>query len=118
MPPALDPLATGSVTPIPMAYSEPIPDGVAPDDWLSARQALAEALSEDQVAPSVPWENYASATRGTVTPIGTRLATAGDCRAFLMSFVRDTSENWLEGEACRTAKGSWKVDQARMLEKG
>ena len=31
--------------------------------------------------------------------------------------VRDSNEAWLEGEACRTGKGSWKVDQARLLDR-
>ncbi|WP_246252261.1 RT0821/Lpp0805 family surface protein [Ancylobacter pratisalsi] len=116
----MDPLATGSVAPY--AFAEPVPEGVAPGDWASARRALAEALGENQASPSVPWENYASSTRGTVTPlIGSaedRGAGAGGCRGFLMSFVRDSSEEWLEGEACQNAKGTWKVDQARMLDKG
>ncbi len=33
-----------------------------------------------------------------------------------MSFVRDSEESWLQGEACRNGRsGAWKVDQARLL---
>ncbi|GLK73837.1 hypothetical protein GCM10017643_39550 [Ancylobacter dichloromethanicus] len=116
--PDLDTLATGSVTP--RAYArEPVPKGIAPDDWAAARTALAEALHEKEAAPSVPWENVASATRGTVTPLaGQPSGERGKCREFLMSFVRETGEDWLQGEACKAGKSGWKVDQARLLERG
>ena len=40
------------------------------------------------------------------------------CREFLMSFVRDSEESWLQGEACRKGRsGAWKVDQARLLQR-
>ncbi len=113
--PNLDTLATGSVTP--RAYArEPVPKGIAPDDWAAARTALAEALHEKDNAPSVPWENYASATRGTVTPLS-ETRDGGRCREFLMSFVRESREDWLQGEACRAGKSGWKVDQARLLDR-
>ncbi len=113
---SLDPMATGSIPAAPAAYaSEPVPKGVAPEDWAAARKALAEALVEKDAAPSVPWENYVSATRGTVTPLSTA-GGSGACREFLMSFVKQTGEEWLQGAACRTKTG-WKVDQARLLER-
>ncbi|WP_131834001.1 RT0821/Lpp0805 family surface protein [Ancylobacter aquaticus] len=114
--PGIDTLATGSIghrTPTP----EPAPKGIAPDDWAAARTALAEALHDKDAAPSVPWENYASATRGTVTPLG-ETSDGGKCREFLMSFVHETREDWLQGEACRAGKNGWKVDQARLLDRG
>ncbi|WAC28131.1 RT0821/Lpp0805 family surface protein [Ancylobacter sp. SL191] len=115
---ALDPIATGSISAPPAAYAaEPVPKGVAPEDWMAARKALAEALVEKDAAPSVPWENYVSATRGTVTPLSkTADAGGGHCREFLMSFVKESGEEWLQGAACRTKTG-WKVDQARLLER-
>lgn len=113
--PDLDTLATGSVTP--RAYArEPVPKGIAPDDWAAARTALAEALHDKDAAPSVPWENYASATRGTVTPLG-ETRDGGKCREFLMSFVHEAREDWLQGEACHVGKSGWKVDQARLLDR-
>ncbi|QFR34524.1 RT0821/Lpp0805 family surface protein [Ancylobacter sp. TS-1] len=115
----VDTMATGSVTTRASAYArEPVPKGIAVEDWAAARPALAEALGTKASAPSVPWENLSSATRGTVTPLGERSADGGGkCREFLMSFVRDEREEWLQGEACRAAKGAWKVDQARLLER-
>lgn len=114
--PPPDTLTTGSISPRrAAAYErEPVPSGVAPDEWAAARVALAEALREDTRAPSVPWENYASASRGTVTPLG-QVAARANCREFLMSFVRTAGEDWLQGEACRNDRGWWKVDEARLL---
>lgn len=116
--PPVDTMATGSVAP--RAYArEPVPKGIAPDDWAAARKALAEALHEKETTPSVPWENFASATRGTVTPLAERASADGArCREFLMSFVREAREDWLQGEACRAGKNGWKVDQTRLLEHG
>ncbi|MFT0859367.1 RT0821/Lpp0805 family surface protein [Ancylobacter sp. G4_0304] len=117
--PPLDVVTTGSISkPRAAAYeSEPVPAGVAPDDWTAARVALAEAFREDSTAPSVPWENFATATRGTVTPLGPPQAKAGGCREFLMSFVRSAGEDWLQGEVCRTQRGWWQVKEARLLER-
>jgi surface antigen len=115
--PPLDTLTTGSISPRRAAayQREPVPQGVAAEDWAAARLALAEALREDSKAPSVPWENYASATRGTVTPLASAASGRGACRDFLMSFVRAAGEEWLQGEACRNERGWWKVDEARLL---
>lgn len=100
-----------------VAYdAEPVPKGIAPDDWAAARQALAEALRDKNAAPSVPWENYASAVRGTAIPLGAvRQTEAGPCRDFRISFVHATDAKWLQGQACRTTRGSWQVAQARLL---
>ncbi|MCB4771623.1 hypothetical protein LGR54_23715 [Ancylobacter sp. Lp-2] len=117
--PGLDGTVTGSIAPTPApitASSEPAPKGVTPDDWIAARRALAEALAARDAAPSVPWENSATATRGTVTPLASK--DDGNCRAFLMSFVRADNEDWLQGEACRTTARGWRIGQARMLERG
>jgi len=112
------PAGAASVKPASL-QSEPVPEGVASGDWAIARLALGEALGAGSGAPSVPWENLASATRGTVTPIGEAQQREGaSCREFLMSFVRESEENWLQGEACRKGRtGSWKVDQARLLQR-
>ncbi|QJP15178.1 hypothetical protein G3545_16890 [Starkeya sp. ORNL1] len=115
-----DDIVTGSATVKPASLqSEPVPEGVASGDWAVARLALGEALRTKTGAPSVPWENLASATRGTVTPIGELAQRDGaSCREFLMSFVRDSEESWLQGEACRKGRsGAWKVDQARLLQR-
>lgn len=116
--PALDMSATGSIMPTPVAVSssEPVPEGVVPEDWVAARRALAEALAERSASPSVPWENTTTATRGTVTPLAKSDGReSGTCRGFLVSFVRDNNEDWLEGEACSSGAKGWQVAQARLL---
>lgn len=114
-----DDVVTGSIPARPASLqSEPVPQGVASGDWAVARLALGEALGAKSGAPSVPWENLASSTRGTVTPIGEMAQRDGaSCREFLMSFVREGDENWLQGEVCRKGRGAWKVDQARLLQR-
>ena len=52
----------------------------------------------------------ATGARGTVTPIAAAYSQDGAvCRDFLASFVRDGSESWLQGEACRVQRGPWQV---------
>lgn len=118
---ALDTAPTGSIVQ-PVAYTEHTPPaGVAPEDWMAARQALAVALRDKQTAPSVPWSNPARQASGMVTPIGESRSTQdGTCRDFMVSFIHGgNSENadWLQGSACRTARGAWQVDEARLLER-
>ena len=36
------------------------------------------------------------------------------CRDFLASYVRDGTEAWLQGEACRAREGRWEVRSARI----
>jgi len=122
---ALDPAPTGSVAGQPaavqpVAYAErSAPTGVAPDDWVAARQALAIALRDKQAAPSIPWSNPVRQSNGTVTPVGESRVTAdGTCRDFLVSIIRGGASqdaDWLQGSACHTGRGGWQVDQARLL---
>ena len=35
------------------------------------------------------------------------------CRDFLASYVKNGSESWLQGEACRAARGKWEVRNLR-----
>lgn len=116
-----DVAVTGSIAPraVSAQVGEPAPGGVASEDWAFARLALNEALSQKSAAPSVPWENPVSATRGTATPVGEPAPREGaSCREFLVSFVRPSGEQWLQGEACRTSTtAAWKVDQARLLQR-
>jgi hypothetical protein len=56
------------------------------------------------------WENPVTGARGTITPIASNYPQgATQCRDFLASYVREQSESWLEGEACRTGSGGWDV---------
>jgi len=58
---------------------------------------------------SVPWENPKSGARGTTTPLASGYNQDGiPCRDFLASFVKNGSESWLQGAACRAKRGrSW-----------
>ena len=58
----------------------------------------------------MPWENPETGARGTVTPIATAYNQDGFiCRDFLASYVSNSTESWLQGEACRLHQGRWEV---------
>ena len=80
----------------------------------AARAAVSEALAKGGRETSVPWEDPAIGARGTVTPLSNAYNQDGvTCRDFLASFVRNGSEAWLQGEACRGQQGRWEVRQMR-----
>ena len=101
--------ATGSITPPPgaKAADELPPDG----DLAYARAAASEVLKRNEKNASVPWENPRSGARGTVTPIASAFSGEGGqtCRNFLASYVNGSVEAWLQGQACKHAKGAWEV---------
>jgi hypothetical protein len=83
-------------------------------DLAFARAAAAEALSQGGRDPSVPWENPRTGARGTVTALPTASTQDGmPCRDFLVSYVLEGNEAWLQGEACRTQEGRWEVRNLR-----
>lgn len=89
---------------------------VPPDRELAmARAAVSEALAKGGGREtSVPWEDPATGARGTVTPLSNARSQDGaTCRDFLASYVRNGSESWLQGEACRGQQGRWEVRQMR-----
>ena len=62
----------------------------------------------------MPWEDPATGARGTVTPLSNAYSQDGTtCRDFLASYVRNGSEAWLQGEACRGRQGRWEVRHMR-----
>jgi surface antigen len=83
--------------------------------WPLPASAIVEVLTRGGRETSAPWENPESGARGTVTPIATAYALEGaaTCHGFLASYVRDRSETWLQGEACRENKGKWEVRSLR-----
>ena len=92
----------------PMAAAEP-----AEGDLAIARAAASEVLSKGSKDTSMPWENPKTGARGTITPLAAAATQAGvTCRDFLASYVRNGSESWLQGEACR-ARGKWEVRNLR-----
>ena len=110
------PEITGSVATSAAAQS---PAGLPPDnDLVFARAAASEALAKDGKTTSVPWENPRTGARGTVTPIASSYTQDGFvCRDFLASYVRQGSESWLQGEACRLHQGKWEIRTMRPWKK-
>ena len=83
-------------------------------DLAAARAAVSEALAKSGRDASVPWEDSATGARGTVTPLSSAYTQDGStCRDFLASYVRNGSESWLQGEACRGFQGRWEVRHMR-----
>ena len=95
----------------------PIAQEVASEgDLAVARAAVGEMLGRGGKTASVPWENPRTGARGTVTPIAAAYTQDGFvCRDFLASYVRDGTESWLQGEACRVHKGKWELKALRRL---
>jgi len=113
-----DDVTTGSIRPA-AVRPKPLPQSPAaampPDRELAAaRAAVSEALAKGGRDTSVPWEDPATGARGTVTPLSNAYSQDGTtCRDFLASYVRNGSEAWLQGEACRGHQGRWEVRQMR-----
>ena len=83
-------------------------------DLAAARAAVSEAFGKIGRDASVPWEDPATGARGTVTPLSKSYRQDGaTCRDFLASYVRNGSESWLQGEACRGVQGRWEVRHMR-----
>jgi surface antigen len=83
-------------------------------DLAATRAAVSEALGKTGRDGSVPWEDPATGARGTVTALSRAYRQGGTtCRDFLASYVRNGSEAWLQGDACRGLKGRWEVRQMR-----
>jgi surface antigen len=87
-------------------------------DLAYARAAAAEVLTKGGKDASAPWSNPRTGARGTVTPLATAYTQDGFvCRDFLASYVREGSEAWLQGEACRMHQGKWEVRKLRPWKK-
>jgi surface antigen len=89
-------------------------DALAQVDWVFARAAVTEVLDKGGNHVSAPWENPGTGARGTVTPLASAYTREGTtCRDFLASYVKNGSESWLEGSACRAGRGNWEVRDLR-----
>ena len=96
--------STASLRPTPAA--EPPAEG----DLAIARAAVSEVLTKGGKDTSMPWENPSTGARGTVTPLAAAYHQDGTtCRDFLASYVKNGSESWLQGAACRAGRGKWEV---------
>jgi surface antigen len=79
-------------------------------DLALARNAASDVLTRGGKDVSQPWENPETGARGSVTPLASAYTNEGKtCRDFLASYVRGTNEGWLQGKACRSARGSWEI---------
>ena len=86
----------------------------AETDLAIARAAVSEVLIKGGKHSSVPWENPKTGARGTVTPLASDYSQDGiTCRHFLASYVKNGSESWLQGAACRAQHGKWEVRNLR-----
>ena len=108
---------TGSaaITPVKVSDRKPVVEDLPPEpDLVFTRAAVHEVLARGGTETSLPWENPSSGARGTVTPLTTAYSQDGfQCRDFLASYVREGSESWLQGEACRIHQGKWEVKNMR-----
>jgi surface antigen len=87
-------------------------------DLAYAKAAAAEVLARDDKDASQPWENPGTGARGTVTATADAYTQDGFlCRDFLASYVRDGTESWLHGDACRLHQGKWTVRTMRPLKR-
>jgi surface antigen len=78
-------------------------------DLAYAKAAASEVLRRGEKDASLDWENPQTGARGTVTPIASAYTQDGQtCRDFLASYVRETVQSWMQGEACQD-KGAWQV---------
>ena len=98
---------TGSIR----ALSKPESDDEPSEaDLALARIAASDVLTKGDKDASQPWENPATGARGSVTPIAAAYTADGvTCRDFLASFVKPKSESWMQGAACRSARGGWEI---------
>jgi surface antigen len=100
--------------------SSPGTDSVMPpeSDLAYAKNAAALVVSRTDEGASVPWSNPATGARGTVTPLAGAYTQDGvQCRDFLASYIREGSESWLQGGACRAHQGKWTVRALRPLKR-
>ena len=100
-----DKTPTGSITKPKTA------DTLPPEhDLAFAKAAATEVLRRNEKDASLDWENPKTGARGTVTPVASAYTDEGQtCRNFLASYVNDTVQSWLQGEACEEQKGAWRV---------
>jgi surface antigen len=112
--PEADVEQTGSITRSAAAAAEP-----APADLAYARAAAADALARDTKGNSVPWRNPQTGVGGNITPLAATHSEDGlPCRDFLASYLRTGAPAWLQGSACRTARGDWEVKSLKPLKSG
>jgi surface antigen len=92
---------------------------VSEADLAYARAAAADALARGAKTNSVPWQNPQTGVGGNITPLASSYSEDGaPCRDFLASYVSGTAQAWLQGSACRTARGEWEIKSLKPLNTG
>jgi surface antigen len=88
-------------------------------DLAYARAVAADALARGSKDASIPWENPHTGASGNITPLAAVYTEgAATCRDFLASYVLGQAQAWLQGEACRTARGAWEVKSLKPFKQG
>jgi surface antigen len=88
-------------------------------DLAFARNAASDVLTKGDKDASQPWENPETGARGSVTPLAQAYSSDGrTCRDFLASYVNGKSESWLQGAACKTARGEWEIHTLKPWRRG
>jgi hypothetical protein len=97
-----------------LATPKPAAEAPAEGDLVIARAAVSELLTKGGKDVSMPWENPKTGARGTITPLASAYSQDGvTCRDFLASYVKNGSESWLQGAACRAERGKWEIRNLR-----
>ena len=98
------------------SFAAATPADLLASDLVYAKAAVSELLSRGSKDASVPWENPGTGAHGTVTPISKAEERDGiPCRDFLASYIRASTQAWLQGEACRKSAGRWEVRSLKPL---
>ena len=110
---------TASIRPAPAQKPAPAAATLPADNDLAyAKAAATEVLARADKGATQPWENPGTGARGTVTAIADAYTHDGfQCRDFLASYIREGSESWLQGDACRIHQGKWTVRTLRPLKR-
>ncbi len=100
---------TGSIE-----QQQPQMDGLKGEDWQRAKSALDSALAS-QSKDAVSWDNPASGTKGSFTPIGDAYDTdTGKCRGFRAAVDRKDADDALQGTACTDKSGgNWVITDVK-----
>lgn len=101
------------------AKPDPAAAKVSEADLTYAKAAARAALEQGSKGNSVPWRNPQTGVGGNITPLAASYSEGGQsCRNFLASYVNGGAQSWLQGSACRTARGEWQVKNLKPISSG
>lgn len=117
--PDADAEVTGSIGHVGGAVANAAAAPMSEADFAYARAAVADALGRGASANSVPWHNPQTGVGGNITPLAVSYSEGGfSCRDFLASYMSGGAQAWLQGSACRSARGEWEVRSLKPLKSG